>query len=475
MTLLASIGSVARAAADHHNVDGFPTVAPAAAPARPAMAAAQGGLSGGGAISRLVGAAAEVGSPQLGLVLDTAGEPVVAWANHLVLELLGLARDAVVGAPLHGVGDEAIAASGIAGSDDWRLVTAKLMAGHEPDSPAAVYRPDASRVPVQVEVIDVTGAGWVAALRWTQDATEAAREAEHRFLALAEHAPIGIVMSEAGARLSYVNRRFEQLAGRAHTSLLGTGWLNVIHPADVSAIDDAILQVLSGSPVENTVRIQPDSAGPRWITLRLAPVTTPHRAAGFIGTAEDVTARRAWEDQLAYQARHDALTGLANRRRLVEDLTHWLDDRRGAAREFALMFCDLDGFKQINDNYGHEAGDRALIEVATRLIGTAGDRDLVARIAGDEFVVILGKVDDIAAVEKTADRFLAALKKPLRVDGKDVRLSASLGLALPEADSTPESLLRAADHAMYLAKASSPGSYRLAVTSQPTAFPRSSR
>jgi diguanylate cyclase (GGDEF)-like protein/PAS domain S-box-containing protein len=445
-------------------VDGEPTTLPAPGQGLAAADQVPGELSGFDVVARLIGVAADRGAAQLAL---TGGEhQVVAWANPLALDLLGLNGTQVIGAPLLSLGETAIAAAGITGPDDWRMVTEHLMNADGGPAPAAVYRPDATRIPVDVEATVVESAGWVLTLRWTRDGDEAAREAEHRFLALAEHAPVGIVMSEAGARLSYVNRWFERLAGMSQSRLLGTGWLSVIHPEDLPHVNRVVQQVLAGSPAEHTIRIQPVDDGPRWVTLRLAPVTTRQRAAGFIGTAEDVTARRAWEDQLAYQASHDALTGLANRRRLVEALTHLLDGRHGTDRDFALMFCDLDGFKQINDAHGHEAGDRVLIEIANRLEDSARDHDLVARIAGDEFVVILRMISNTDAAERAATRFLTALTKPVRVNGHDVRVSASLGLALPDDSTSPESLLRVADHSMYLAKASGPGSYRVAPASE---------
>ena len=198
----------------------------------------------------------------------------------------------------------------------------------------------------------------------------------------------------------------------------------------------------------------------RWVQIRLAPVTTPRRSAGFIGTIEDVTDRRAWENQLSYLAGHDALTGLANRRSLVEAITQLLTSRRTRDRDAAVLFCDLDGFKQVNDTLGHEAGDRVLIEVGQRLVTTARDHDLVARIAGDEFVVLIREVGTVDDAEIAAARQLRALVSPIFVAGTSVVVSASIGVAMARDYDNASELLQAADRGMYEAKRAGRGRYR---------------
>jgi diguanylate cyclase (GGDEF)-like protein len=257
------------------------------------------------------------------------------------------------------------------------------------------------------------------------------------------------------------------MTGRPAEFLLGTGWLDLVHVTDRAQVYEAVETVLAGTLAEMSVRILTVANGQRWVQARLAPVTTPRRSAGFIGTIEDITARRAWEEQLAYQAMHDPLTGLANRRRLVQALEELLEGQRAHDRQFAVLFCDLDGFKAINDSLGHDAGDRVLIEVARRLASTARDRDVVARVAGDEFVVVLRSVQTHAEAQASAKRHLAALGGPVYVSGRDIDISASVGVAFPMTDDTPETVLRAADRVMYEAKSTGRGQMRLARQSLP--------
>jgi diguanylate cyclase len=125
-----------------------------------------------------------------------------------------------------------------------------------------------------------------------------------------------------------------------------------------------------------------------------------------------------------------------------------------------VLFCDLDGFKQINDTLGHEAGDRVLIEVAQRLSTTARDHDLVARIAGDEFVVLIREIGSYHDAEAAASRQLAALKSPIVVAGTSVVVSASIGVAMARDYESAAELLRAADRGMYEAKRAGRGRFQ---------------
>jgi diguanylate cyclase (GGDEF)-like protein/PAS domain S-box-containing protein len=422
-------------------------------------------------------AAAEAGTAQVAVVLSSSGTPEVRWANAAALTLLALEPDEVLGHPVEALG------RAIPGErPEWTTVVAEALA-----SPAELGSPQwrgamistayCAVSPVQVRITPAKNLGWIIGLRPVidaeQQAEEARRESEHRFSALAEHAPVGIILSEAGVRLGYVNNRFAEITGKDHATLLSTHWLDCVHSEDLSSLLEGLDEVLDGYPVEVTVRLNPIADSQRWVQFRLSPVTTPRRAAGFIATVEDITARRAWEAQLAYQAGHDALTGLVNRRRLTETLDQVLTSRRRRDRDAAVLFCDLDEFKQINDTLGHDAGDRVLIEVGRRLTAAARDHDVVARIAGDEFVVLIREVNDLADAEAAAARQLTALEGPIRVAGEAIQITSSIGLALAGDFDTASGLLQAADRGMYEAKRSGRGLYRVTRSAQTsTAKPR---
>jgi len=412
-------------------------------------------------------ATAQLSPPAIGLAEREARLLTLAWVNPAAAELLADSAGGLVGRQVECIGDVQRRDD----PDDWRPVVADLVRRRGGQAAAGVRRADHRRTRVWLRVtpmdrgpLDVPV--WHVQLTSTSDelacAREAVIEAEHRFEALARRAPIGIFVSEVGLRLGYVNEAMAEMVGRATMALLGTGWLDLVHPSDRPALFETVERVLGGSPADLTLRIISTADSQRWVHVRLAPVTTPRRSAGFIGTMEDVTARRAWEEQLAYRASHDALTGLANRRRLIEALSRLIEGHRLNDRQFAVLFCDLDGFKAVNDTLGHDTGDRVLIEVARRLTGSARDHDLVARVAGDEFVVVLRSIADRSEAEACARRQLSALDAPFYISGRDVALSASLGVAFPTVGDNPESLLRAADRVMYQAKARGPGGLRVA-------------
>ncbi|WP_127501467.1 putative bifunctional diguanylate cyclase/phosphodiesterase [Actinoplanes solisilvae] len=171
---------------------------------------------------------------------------------------------------------------------------------------------------------------------------------------------------------------------------------------------------------------------------------------------------RALHDVLSRQARHDTLTGLPNRAALVELLRAALDESRLIGSDVAVLFIDLDGFKMVNDSLGHPVGDELLIRVAERIQATIRGRDVVARLGGDEFVVILRDVDGFATATATAERIVDQLGRPFRMGGNNTAISASIGIALANADAlSVDDLLRRADMAMYEAKAGGRSQYTI--------------
>ena len=176
--------------------------------------------------------------------------------------------------------------------------------------------------------------------------------------------------------------------------------------------------------------------------------------AAVVMTTRDVTERTQLQRQLSHQAFHDSLTGLANRELFRDRLEHRLSARAHDGALVAVLFCDLDGFKGVNDALGHAAGDDLLREVAGRLSSVVRPGDTVARLGGDEFAVLLERVGDAEEAEQVARRLLRALEAPVLLAGKPTTVSGSVGLAVTETGAeTGEELVRGADLAMYDAKA----------------------
>jgi len=184
----------------------------------------------------------------------------------------------------------------------------------------------------------------------------------------------------------------------------------------------------------------------------------------FSAFLHDISARKLTEAQREYESRHDPLTGLCNRRALAERVPLAQKRAERSSQALALLFIDLDGFKAVNDTWGHEAGDRLLCEVARRLHAAVRETDGVFRLAGDEFTVILEHVHGEDDAVRIARKLIAEVSQPIDIDGQQARVGASIGLAmhLPGSSESADSLVKQADHWMYQAKQAGRGQVRWA-------------
>ncbi len=185
-----------------------------------------------------------------------------------------------------------------------------------------------------------------------------------------------------------------------------------------------------------------------------------------IGTVQDITERKKTEDEIKHLARHDPLTNLPNRHLFFDRLGMAMEAAKRSSLSLAVLFIDLDGFKPINDRYGHQCGDRLLQQVAGRLSENVRASDTVARLGGDEFAIVLGGDAGAETASLIAAKVLAALRDQFSIDLLHLNLSASVGVALyPKHANTPEDLLNCADQAMYQAKKAGKDSYVFAAES----------
>jgi diguanylate cyclase (GGDEF)-like protein/PAS domain S-box-containing protein len=242
--------------------------------------------------------------------------------------------------------------------------------------------------------------------------------------------------------------------------------LALLHPDDVAGVRRASLEAMKGErglyAIEHRVKAR--NGEWRWILSR-GRVTErdPHtgRALRMIGTNVDITERRRMEEAVQSVAQTDPLTGAANRRVLGDRLSLALARNRRSGLESAVLFLDLDRFKEVNDRLGHVAGDALLAEFARRLRGCVRASDTVARFGGDEFVVLLEDVRERYNALRVAEKILAETRRPLRLDGAEASISTSIGIAYSDGASTEEDLLRRADRALYEAKNAGRGRYRV--------------
>lgn len=254
--------------------------------------------------------------------------------------------------------------------------------------------------------------------------------------------------------------------GLAAAPLHGTieDWYIRVHPDDLDNLKVDLATHLAGrSPhFQNQHRLRSESGGYRWMLCRGLAVRDdegrPYRMAGL---QTDITSHKLNEAYLSYEATHDSLTGLLNRAAFSDRLGRLVDrGRRDKGLLFAVMYLDLDGFKAVNDKYGHHVGDQLLVALARRLEDSLRPGDVVARLGGDEFAVLLHGMKQVSDVLRVAERIRKSLAAPVAVGGHHHRISASLGAALSATGyASAQEMLSDADAAMYRSKASGQGEF----------------
>ncbi|MGV8874294.1 MAG: diguanylate cyclase domain-containing protein [Rhodococcus sp. (in: high G+C Gram-positive bacteria)] len=269
--------------------------------------------------------------------------------------------------------------------------------------------------------------------------------------------------------LIFVNEAFQQITGYRRSEVLGANCRFLQGPdTDVEDIRAAREALAAGVHHVGLLLNYRKDGSPWWNELRLSPVrdgdgTLTH----YFGFQSDVTARVEAEKEVARLATHDPLTGLPNRAGFFAGLDDYLTDAARSGGQIAVLFIDLDGFKQVNDSLGHEVGDDVLAAVAGRVRETLGDTGLLGRLSGDEFVAVVpgvgnGSPQDI--VHRVTADILDAFRAPHRVSGREISIGASIGVALfPHHGRSSQELMGAADVAMYAAKKSGRGRAALAL------------
>lgn len=244
-------------------------------------------------------------------------------------------------------------------------------------------------------------------------------------------------------------------------------WRARIHPEDRDKVNQAISCCIEGRTRQCEIehRMVCKDGSERWFLTRAQPgFSDDRRVIRLIGTDTDITDLKYAEMHIEHLATHDFLTGLPNRVLLMDRISIALAHARRTRSQVALMFVDLDGFKPVNDTYGHDAGDEVLRQVALRLQRGFRATDTVARFGGDEFVVILSQVNHLHDIRHIAGKILEQVEEPIDLDeSQTVCVSASMGVSLyPRDGDTGEQLVKAADNAMYAAKRAGKQGYAFA-------------
>ena len=412
-----------------------------------------------------------------GLVLHT-GSGQVLEINDAGVRMLDLVRTEVIGRAVtdlpvrwwsDGGREVAPAAVFARRSGAGSLPTAPGAVG---DPPFVVGAAPATGSPVrwvQVSTRTVAGADGshelltvLADMTGPREIRAALARSETQFRAAMENAPIGMVLVDPQWRIQQVNNAFAELLGADPSAIIGRDMSALSHPDDRGGERAHVQRLLAGESHRFTLEKRYVAADGQavWAVLDVVLVRSPEGEPDqFVCQVRDVTDSRLQSEMLAHRAMHDPLTGLANRSLMQEVLQAALE-RPAASGRVAVLVIDLDEFKQVNDRYGHPAGDEVLVHVAGVLRAATAGRGTVARLGGDEFVVVIQDPDAARVAFEVASGIHNGLRSPVRTQRRRLPVAASVGLAVADhrlAMGGSMSLLAAADAALYRAKSAGRG------------------
>ncbi|MBB3329739.1 diguanylate cyclase (GGDEF)-like protein/PAS domain S-box-containing protein [Halomonas campaniensis] len=276
----------------------------------------------------------------------------------------------------------------------------------------------------------------------------------------------GVVIVDANRPdlpIIYVNAAFERLTGYSRQEAQGRNCRFLQgENTDPEAVEAIRSRLARHEEVHVTLCNYHKDGTPFWNDLYISPVRDGRgEVTHFVGVQHDVSQHKSYEAKLAHHASHDALTGLGNRSLFEDRLAHDASLAQRQRHRLAVLFIDLDGFKPINDALGHAVGDRVLIEVARRLEAAVRAGDTVARLGGDEFVLLLPGLLSEEQVLEVVERLMPLIAQPYCVDGQELYLTCSVGIALSEPEmADPQALLQQADMAMFQAKQQGRNTYQ---------------
>lgn len=307
---------------------------------------------------------------------------------------------------------------------------------------------DGSALGAVVAMTDITAA---------RAATVALAASEHRFRTTFLNDPAGLAVVTVDGRALQVNLALSRLLGRTESALLEVETLSELagpNAAVALAELSAVARSSTGTSVASEQRLLHSNGSEMWALITATQFSDPIHGDCVLVQLEDVTARKQAEDRLTRQALYDGLTNLPNRSMLLDRIRLALArlDRRPGDGMVALLFCDLNGFKVINDRNGHAAGDAVLAEVSHRLAAAMRPTDTVARLGGDEFVVLCENLPDADIVDEIAKRLERSVAEPIEWQQHQLAVTVSIGIVFATVTSTPDELIRQADRAMYAAK-----------------------
>lgn len=295
---------------------------------------------------------------------------------------------------------------------------------------------------------------------WSRRSAADAERRERHFRALLRNSSdLVVVIDPDTFVIRSTTSAIERILACDSETVTGTALPDLAHPDDRAALIESLKQADGGEGGQPTGRWRAAHRDGGWVDVEASwlDLRDDPSVRGLVVTVRDVGERTDLEDQLRHQAFHDPLTALPNRSLFENRVRHAVASARRHGRAIGVLFVDLDDFKTVNDSLGHAAGDELLRQVAGRLDLLMRGSDTVARLGGDEFAVLVEEAVAAAQAETIAGRIHAGMERPFEIEGHELFMHASVGIAQSESGSTSEDLMRNADTAMYAAKAAGKG------------------
>ena len=291
-------------------------------------------------------------------------------------------------------------------------------------------------------------------------------ESRFRIISLAvEQSASSIIITDTKGTIDYVNPASAKKTGYLEEELIGEN-PRILRSGSKTTEEYANIwaTISNGNTWRGEFQNRKKNGQLYWEIASITPVKQRNgEISHYVAVKEDITALKEAEKQILHLANHDLVTGLPTRRLAMERLISAISIAKRNKTKTALMFIDLDGFKAINDNYGHHAGDEILKETAVRLCTCVREVDTVARVGGDEFWVILMDISTQGSITKVAEKILDELTRPYKLKKEQVSIGASIGISIsPDQSNNPETLIELADHTMYQVKQQGKNNYKLA-------------
>ena len=408
----------------------------------------------------------EQAEDQLQLLLDTTAEGIfgidtagnTTFLNPAALRMLGYTQEELIGRNNHELIHHTHKDGTAYECSDCHIL--EVLNGSTPVTvqDEIFWRKDGSSFPVEYSCNPIyqnnKAVGAVVSFR----DISARKQSEKRIRTLlqaVEQSPVSVVMTDTQGDIEYVNRAFELSTGYAAEEVIGQNPRILKSEQTPPAYFEELWKaIVSGNSWQGELQNRKKDGSLYWERAYIAPVVddagvTTH----YLAVKEDITLQKQQEEKIIHQANYDSLTNLPNRFLTLDRLSQLIKEAKRQGNLAAVLFLDLDDFKKINDSISHEVGDKLLVQAAERLQAAIRLEDTVSRLGGDEFIVLLGNLSKLEDVYPIAEKLLSCFREAFLLDGRELILTASIGIAIyPNDGDEPAELLRNADTAMYHSK-----------------------